>query len=801
MKVLAFPNEYSAAGNWLEQNGDGFSVLLAPPYDAGVWKWFPSSQNNMPSSVYPAFNNPLYQFPPTGVQTLGWGAETPNRLAFFAINELYLNRTENIGKILGLLGIKYIVLQSDEYDVSQQWDPSLYTFQNTKSLLTSVIPRILGLTEVWHNGSITIFQNNFALPLLFSSTSFAVADGDMRVINELASQADYNLSSLPFAFLPDLGSAAIMATSQAGLLILDGSNWNNFEISSIPPQYVVNIPLQASPSTSHERQIADTSWVDSVHAESFDWGRPFVAEGPVSYPGSWIMSAGSNASTSMPFSIQNWENYSLWANLYLGPITQSGFDQVQSQLSMEIDGRLIWRNETLVSGSQFGGFHWVNIGNLSLTAGQHELRLTNVRGFNFVQRLVLVARNGLLYARAALQAQSPSKPVLIILNPGSLYATASNVVLEAEDFVGPQSPGWYFSNSPAYGSFSGRGWAGSSVNGSALTLQFYVASPSNYTLVSRGLGASDKGAISYLVDDKPLGQINWHVSASNSWTNRTVGDVFLNRGYHQLTLLPLQFSNQSSFAVAQDRLTFTEFPGSPSFVQDFTSSYGYSMRVTNSTLSLPFQTLTSGGYSFAFRVKGFANLTAAVDGVLTYDGTLRGANFSTEYGNPLLMPKGNHTILMNIKGSLNIDQLLIFGGSNGTYNNLGSFLRNISVGLPTNYSKADSSEYTAIRPTKGTLVFLQSYDSLWESTSGHSTIQSIRMFGYANGFVGAPAELNVHYQLFRFQYYGALASGLLLIGSLLVAIVPYLRTRVFPFLREKKKRPGSPEDSTRNISR
>ncbi len=767
MKVFAFPNEYSAAAKWLEQNGVGFSILLAPPYDAGVWKWFPSWQNNLPL-IYPAINNPLYQFAPADTQTLGWGAPTPNPLAFFAINELYLNRTESIGRVLGLLGIKYIVIQADEWDVPQHWAPGLYTFQNTDRLLSNILPSTPGMMEVWRNGPITIFQNRYALPLFVSSTSFAVASGDMRVLNALASLS-YDPASIPVTFASNLGAETLSVINQSGLVILENGSLKNLVLDTIAPGEGVSIPLTASSSTT-EQHAGDASWIDSVHAKSFGWARPFVAEGPVSYPGDWIMSNGNNVSVSLPFSVQTGGNYELWANLYFGPMTLSNLDQSQNKLSISLDGEQVGVSETSASGGQFGGFQWVDLGNLSLNAGEHVAVLTNIRGFNFVQRLLLLKRGEYTNGAVSLRNQASSKPVLIIVNPGLLYRHEEDIVLQPEDFLGPASPGWYFSNSPAYGSFIGRGWAGSSVNGSTLRMDFSVTSSGNFTLMSRGLQASDKGAISYLIDNKSWRTVSWYANSSNSWVNKTVGDVFLDRGPHSLTLMPVQFANQSSFAVAQDQLVLARRQSeSFSFASDVGSSYGQAMIMNNSTISFPFQTLAGGYYGFALRLKGSANVVVAVDGTSVYNSTVVSDAFALPHGSPAFLSAGNHTISLSSNGRLYLDQVMIFGNLGSSLPDLRSFLANISTSAPTEYSKVGSSEYAVNRPRDATLVFLQSYDSLWQSTGGGTAIHHITMFGYANGFVGAPAKTTVHYQLSTFQTYGTTITGFLLVASLMVA--------------------------------
>lgn len=802
MKTLRFPYEYSLASDWLEHNAEGYSVLLAPPYDAGSWTWFPSWQNNQPELSYPPVTNPFFQYPSTSMHTMGWGYPTPNSLSFYAINELYLNKTELMGKVLGLLGIKYIVVQSDEGDVSH-WISNLYTFQNTSSLMAVTLPNTLGISQTWQNGSITIFENKRALPLFFSSRGFAVATGDMRLLNSLAALEPYNFSSLPVSFVSQLGPDAAETIVQSSLIIINGNNWKDLLMAEIPSDQVVDIPLSADLSLRvREVQTGSDSWADSSHVKSFDWGRPFIAEGPISYPGNWIMSSGKNVSLSLPFSVQSESEYQLWGNIYAGQLSLSDQKQINSgMLSVELDGEAVWLNETSPLGSESGGFKWLRLNNSFLTPGKHTVTLINVRGFNFVQRLVLLKPTDYESAASKVEQLTLSKPLMIILNPWSLFRRGQTIVLQPEDFIESGSLDWYFSNSASYGSFTGTGWVGSSLNGSALTMRFFISAEGTYALAVRGLEASDKGGVNYLMDGRQFAFESWFVDAENRWSNRTIGVLHLTSGYHDLTMQALNLYNRA-FAVGYDEFVITTAAEGVDSTKDFRSAYGYAMLVRDTSVSSTFETQSDGIYHFAFRLSGQTNATITIDDEPVYNSSLSDLKYAIFESRPTDLQRGNHTITVASKGTLYVDQMVAFSTPDTTPSDLTGFLDAISDKHESQYSQINPSEYSVnIHSDPNVVVFLQSYNDFWKSSDGTHEITSIPMFGYANGFINVAPRSTVYYQLYTFQQYGTILSITLSVACLILLFarnLPISKDKVKSVYKRMRKEKKSSLESTQS---
>jgi len=209
IKTIDFPEEHKNVASWLKTENGDYRILLILPYDAGQFSWFPTEGDDVPSTaLYPPFNNPIVEYPPKPIITLGWGLPTPNQLSLFAINAMYLNRSAYIGKILGLLGVKYIVISLDQLDVSG-WSPLYSPWQNTTTLFNNILPHLKGLKQVWHEGKIYVYENEYALPHLFTSQGIGVVFGDMRTLLSLASIDNFDFQRIPLVFSSQTSSCLL----------------------------------------------------------------------------------------------------------------------------------------------------------------------------------------------------------------------------------------------------------------------------------------------------------------------------------------------------------------------------------------------------------------------------------------------------------------------------------------------------------------------------------------------------------------------------------------------------------------
>ncbi len=367
---LIVPQAYTDADSWLKNFGSPGKVLLLPPYEGVRWRSLPG---------HASFPNPFVEYAQRPTEVLG--GIVYNGLVPFVINAMYLNRTDNVSKVLGILGVRYVLVDLDQRDY-------VYApYQNTSTLLAK-LPRLDGMRQVWSEDHLHLFENSYALPLLFSANGLVAAQGDRRLLTTLSAIEGLNFQSSPVTFLSQsTRDEALSLLNVTRLVILQEGDWTGLAIATVPNALSLNL-------ADYSRDVIysyDRGWTTSQRVQNPEvWRYPYYLDVPFSDVGSWVLTTGSGASIDLPFEVGNGQNYDLWAYVFQGYVTYGNYPYLYQapQIEFRVDDKPLAQFNH--SSPVPGRFVWAKLGTAFLDHGSHTIDVKNIKGLAVVSRLVIV---------------------------------------------------------------------------------------------------------------------------------------------------------------------------------------------------------------------------------------------------------------------------------------------------------------------------------------------------------------------------------------------------------------------------
>jgi hypothetical protein len=382
LKLVSLPKYYSDADAWLRVAQAG-RLLLLPPY---------SDLNN---GVF-TFQNPLVAFASRG--TLSLQGIVTSSYESFAINSIYLERTSNEAKLLGVMGIRYILI-----DLSAA-DYSFAPYQNTTEAYR-FLRGLPGLEEVWTSGPLHILRNDFSLPEVFVPHHIVLASGDVRTLATLASVKSFDLNDTAVAFADQLGTSLWNLMSVGSTVLVQDNDWEDLVLNAINDTITVNPWSDASGLYKYGE-----AWTTSLRVLNPEvWRKPYFLDLAVADSSPWVLSeaVGRNVSLSSNFVVPKPNSYEIWAKVFTGFATIADSYLYEAPVvSFLIDGTQV---STFYTNAPVPGrFDWVDLGTLHLSPGTHTLELVNQKGLAIVSRVILTTSQSYNYTEGVLSSRIAS---------------------------------------------------------------------------------------------------------------------------------------------------------------------------------------------------------------------------------------------------------------------------------------------------------------------------------------------------------------------------------------------------------
>lgn len=236
------------------------------------------------------------------------GSNEPEKLMLFLGNTLYSQsapQTNHLGKLLGLINVKYIVLRKDFH--------SYYPPYSSNEAALDVLGRQSDIIFRKNYGdSISVYTNlNFSSHIYSAETS-TLAVGDLSSLLDLSGKA---------IFFPDQQPPNSLPPSVVNKIMIQDANYFDYLISFLPEQYKFN------PTSYASKHIKDTGWISlDIFSPPIDWYQSAATENS-------IVTTVSDT-LLIPVDSSKYLEYEVWMKVLLNPISLS-FKLDQSRLTIE----------------------------------------------------------------------------------------------------------------------------------------------------------------------------------------------------------------------------------------------------------------------------------------------------------------------------------------------------------------------------------------------------------------------------------------------------------------------------------
>jgi hypothetical protein len=528
---VEYPEEYKDLDSWLAGQSGDYRVLFLPPWYFTKYDWLPERYDNI--------REHLIVYPAKPVVALGYG-DLSDRFTRFVLWSFYHNRTEYAGKLLSLLGVRYIILRTDAIDL-------IPTEFNTTDLRLNVLPYLQGIREVWRRDRIIIYENIFYSPHFFASKNTTAVAGDSRILNSLSFVESFYPEFYPMLFLAQNdrdNSDFILSNSE--LIMVQDSKVPDIVFSLLEGTHFIKPWFYAEPTNNFQGTWATSSLLYSEAR----------FEGPLAETDSWVTTNASGARLDMPLTVASDGQYDIWMKLFFGSSINSQFN-IKNNLTLMIDETELVRNIGESVGDRLNfGFAWLKVASSFIRSGrEHTVSIMSGDGMSIVSRMAVIPQGTFdkLYEHLLDIVEQNKHSMLYLLEAENSFKTTNPWKITKEKGV-------YSSNSLSLLYDEERSSTNQSLEErSAINGTFDVVRPSMYMIALR-VANDDHVDLTLSVD-----ATNYNLSIPNNpkFGYYHVGPIYLDIGRHWISISGNQrlfFDQVSVFTVNTNTyMTLDEF--------------------------------------------------------------------------------------------------------------------------------------------------------------------------------------------------------------------------------------------------
>lgn len=407
MHTYDYGRKYKDLWRWLSNDPEDFRVLLLPAPYPTIYL----DQEQLTRGAYDVISRA------PGKPALYTGHHGQFFL-WFLFKTLYENRTEYLGKLLGLANVKYIVLDTNKRTTSTDsyWVASYFPeMRFTNEKLLSTLRQQKDIELVYTEDSILVFKNTNYLPHIFPVSQVGLVAGDLGALVSMSYMEKLELENLGSIFLNQLSEDDLMVLSSYPdvKIIIQEGHFLDLVLSVVPRRYVLN-PLEYVTELSDcpDRGWSRFQWI------WYDW----YYQLPLEFSALTFVRSNLNVSHF----VEKTGNHNIYLKLYFGPSASS--IKVYSD-DLEI-GKIVTKTLSDV------GFRWVSLGSVRLNSGDHKLVLESAEGENGVAKVAVVPEDTITEGFEIVTELMRHKQVILIseLNwepPTYTYSQTGNDLMES----------------------------------------------------------------------------------------------------------------------------------------------------------------------------------------------------------------------------------------------------------------------------------------------------------------------------------------------------------------------------------
>ncbi|MEM2922348.1 MAG: hypothetical protein QXF26_08555, partial [Candidatus Bathyarchaeia archaeon] len=189
--TVKIPEEYRELEDWLSSEEGDFRIAFFPP---AVWATTYSWASRW-------FLDPLValQVKPTVESKSEFDLTPSASFTHWVYTALYFNRTSEWGRLLGILGVKYVILRLDADMPSYRGDLMGFSLERTLAAWRNQDGLIF---EKRFGDSVLVYRNSHQIPHIYQAKDFSLILGDRRTIISL-NHLGFDFYRNPAVFLDD----------------------------------------------------------------------------------------------------------------------------------------------------------------------------------------------------------------------------------------------------------------------------------------------------------------------------------------------------------------------------------------------------------------------------------------------------------------------------------------------------------------------------------------------------------------------------------------------------------------------
>jgi hypothetical protein len=431
-QVYTWPEEYIDPFQWIKDQPGDYRIVTTPYQRLYADYNWSSATLDLGVFSFSIHNKGVF------VGGSGYIADyTP-----FVGNLLRMNLTNSLSSLLGIAGVRYIVIEND-------------TNQNEKLVLEkqkNLVPIPLYESSILENAQYS--QH------IFTNEKSALIFGGRNALTSLLSVDEFELNESTLLFYDQVPRLNVGYDQ----VIFAGITLQDLAFLTYGRNDTIHCANYAFPSGNQSRY-----WTSYTQ---------FLDQGFLVFSGSTLTTRGK-VSTDIPLEIQEEGQYELWMRIVYGPD--------RGKLTIEMDGQTIGA-EIVPHVPYSSGLHWIKLQNVFLSSGNHMITLTNDgNGHNDIDVI------------AVIQPERLEDVYNKILNDfQDLDARVINVI-EAETTFAPNLNGWY--PSERWGCNASNGVTLTSDILTASSAKIFIPKDGDYKIAVRTVQSKEHGNLLLQVDE------------------------------------------------------------------------------------------------------------------------------------------------------------------------------------------------------------------------------------------------------------------------------------------------------------
>lgn len=481
-QTLEIPASYMDMIQYLNNAPGDYKFIAFPPLQGTTYPW-----SN--STLY----DPLMYFVQKPMLSVWYASEDTriNDMGWWLYQMIYNNRTDNIGPILGYMGVKWVVLTDA---TPEQW--VIESLGNPSTNITDYFANQTGFKEVFHEGPYEILENAYAQPFaqLANDSGLIVGDRRMLITNDGTGTGASMLNESTFFLAGLQGLNQSLLWNNTDTMYIQGDQFNDLVFNEL--QSSVLHPTDYLQRT----EDIDNDWIyDAYDVVRASTGVNAFVE-PYAHTNGFALSR-----LSVPFDVTNGGEKEIWAKV----LVSNGF----GTLLVNIDGV---DERSINIGNSSGmypvgmlGFEWIKISDLDLAAGSHTITFSSI-GQNAIANAAVLDEGQYNQTLDAVTDEVSQKGMKIVqtVEGEQMYANQTDLLV---DKVGDASGGQM-----------------SQLNSTILTTaQMYSVGGGDWSLNIR-YRSNSSGNLSLTINGKSVGEFAYQ--NNSQMVTQSLGNLTLLRG-------------------------------------------------------------------------------------------------------------------------------------------------------------------------------------------------------------------------------------------------------------------------------